>query len=356
MCCNKRKIVKSWKEMKEEIDKYNGKTNVFTSLYSFKKTQTKTTNEYSNELGDYTTANVDKLFFDFANDNCYNNIIAMHNYLLNLNLKHCINCSGRKYHVYVFVKNSDKCLFLKDACYNAQVDICKKLNLTYGQENHNTPNNPDIDSKLMGNLAGLTRLPNTWNPTAKRFCIRLTKDWLLRGHEAILKLAQEQQYEWEVFGKECLNLLDYDRRRIDVFNEETNFGLDIPLLMGEQEIGEEKFYPCVYKMITDGGYGNLFNVALWLRDKGYTYKEADLIFKKYLKGKFRRTPGYGDDYEHSHRHDKNLETAYGDNEGRYLFPTCSVIWQEGNCPGKCKAYNKHYWNRKKREEKQIIEK
>jgi len=347
VACPSRHVVYNWEQMQELINKTNGKTNVFTTIYSFKEIQTKTTFDgFNYEVCNYSTAIVDKLFFDFANEQCYENVIKMHNYLLSKNIKHAINCSGRKYHLYIFVKNSDVCNHLKDAIYNAEVTLCKELNFTYGQENHNTTNNPDIDSKLMGNLAGLTRIPNTFNPTANRYCIKLNKGILLSGHTNIQELAKRQQYVSETFGTGYLDLTLYDIPRIQVFNEQTNFGEDIPLLMTDHEVGEEHFYPCVYKMITEGGYNNLFNVAIWLRDKGFTYKEADLIFKKYLSGKYRRTPGYGDDYEHSHIHDKTLETVYSDNKDRYLFPNCSTLWQEGNCPGKCKFFDSHYAQRK----------
>ena len=349
----KRKVIYNWEEMKNTIDKYNGKSNLFTTIYGFKKIKTKIFyGGFKYIICDYDTAKVDKLFFDFANDNSYKNIIKSHNILTKQKIRHCINFSGRKYHLYVFVKNAHKCMYLDDAVYNAQVDLCKQFNFTYGKEEHNKKNNPDIDSKLMGNLAGLCRIPNTYNLSGKKFCIMLNKKILISGHNNIQKMAETQQYlKNTFFGNEYLDLKQYDKQRIDVFNEETNFGKDIPKIKGKHEIGEEHFYPCVHKMITDGGYANVFNVAIWLKDKGYIYREADLIFKKYLKGKFRRTPGYGDDWKHSHIHDRTLETVYNDKSDKYLFPNCSLIWQEGNCLGRCHAFNKHYFSRKKKNEK-----
>ncbi len=348
---NKRYGVFNIEEVIDIVNKYNGKTNIFISIYGFDKMNK--VSKYGKEfyLGDYDTADVNIAFFDFANDNCYSNIIKAHKWLKSEKIKHRINFSGRKYHLYIFVKNSDKLKYKKDALYNLQVWVCDELNFTYGKEDHREKDNPDIDSKLMGNLSGLTRISNTFNPAGRRYCISLNEKTLYSGEENINELAKEQQYlKGTLFEGKCLDLLKFDKQRIDIFNEETNYGADIPQLKGKVEIGKEHFYPCVYKMITEGGYENTFFCAIWLKDKGFSYKEADVIFKKYLSGKHRRTFGYGDDYNHARLHDKALESVYADKDGKYLLPRCGTIFQNHMCPGRCENFEKHYFSRKKKME------
>ena len=126
IACPKRHVVYNFEQMKNLIDKNNGKTNVFTTVHSFKEIQTKQTYDgFNYEVCNYSTALVEKLFFDFANEQCYDNVIKMHEYLTTKNIKHAINCSGRKYHLFVFTKNAGVCRFLKDATYNAQIKICQ---------------------------------------------------------------------------------------------------------------------------------------------------------------------------------------------------------------------------------------
>ena len=63
VACPKRHVVYNFEQMKSFIDKTNGKTNVFTTVHSFKEVQTKHTyDDFPFEVCDYSTAIVEKLF------------------------------------------------------------------------------------------------------------------------------------------------------------------------------------------------------------------------------------------------------------------------------------------------------
>lgn len=336
-------VIKNWEEAKALINRTNGKTNVFTSVYSFAKTAERKRDDFSYTLCDYETAIVDKLFFDFAAFDSYSAMMRMHIWLISQNILHRINFSGRKFHLFVFVKNSENLQYKADAVYNAQKWICDTTGLTYGQEDHSRQDNPDIDSKLMGNLAGVTRYPNTWNIHGKKFCICLNQEALNKGYEYIAQIAEQQQYFKDVwFGKNRLDMKEFDKPKEHLVSEFNEY--NIPNYEGASNVGDEGFFPCTDQMIKHGGFESWFFSAVWLRDKGFTYKEADSVFKKYL-GQNARTDGWKNDYEHAKHSDRTLETVYSDRERRYIFPSCQTLWDKGFCPGKCANFSKMYAHR-----------
>ena len=264
------------------------------------------------------------------------------------NIKHKINFSGRKFHLYIGLKNHEQCQHVKDALYNMQVEFCNQVGFTFGKEDHSSKINPDIDSKLMGNLAGLTRIDNTFNPSGQRFCISLNSEMLYSGFENIVELAKHQHFLKDVwFGQELIDLTQFDKERFSKFSQIES--INIPMIDVDEDFGEEKLYPCVKKMLVErSGYNGWFQSALWLREKGFTYQEADAIFKKYLS-KYKRTDGWGNDYLHAIHSDKTLETVYKDTNQKYLFPNCFTIFKEGNCPGKCSHFQDMYVSRRQKE-------
>lgn len=336
LCTPKRKVILTMDEMVHNINRLNGKVNLFTSIYSFDDCNI--SGEYF--LPRYDTARIDKMFFDFANDNCYVNALKLHEWCNKNNIKHNINFSGRKFHAYIYIMNSEFCKDKKRALFNAQTYICKELGFSYGIENHAINSNPDIDSKLMGNLAGLTRLPNTYNLQGKRFCICLNKESLLSGFENIKKLAEKQQHFRNIiFNKEYLDISKFDN-----IDKEIN-KIEIPLIDNDIDFGDENFYPCIKKMLIDrSGFEGWFYSAIWLREKGFTKNESDNIFKKYLI-KYKRNDGSVNDYLHSKNSDKTVQSVYNDKD-KYLFPKCETLFLKGFCPGKCKHYNDMYAMRK----------
>src|SRR3990167_10955340 len=98
----KRRIVFNWKEMKDVIDKYNGKMSLYTTVYSFDKIDKKDKYGKIFYLGVPSTAVIDKLFFDFDKSDCYEKMLKFHLYLKKLDIMHCINFSGKGFHVYIF--------------------------------------------------------------------------------------------------------------------------------------------------------------------------------------------------------------------------------------------------------------
>jgi len=270
----------------------------------------------------------------------------MHDWLTKKDLMHCVVFSGGGFHVYVFVTDSQNMNNKKDALFNAQKFIADQIGLSIG-----LPDQADIDTGVVGDIARYTRVPNTYNPKHGRFCIPLNKDNLKLSFDEIKELAKKQNFVDDIFiGSLKLTMIPFDRPR---FNE--NMKIDMPAIVDEAMYNsEERFYPCVKKMIMEkSGFKAWFYSICWLRDKGYTREEAIEIMKKYLI-KFKRTDGYSDDFDHMMRHDNTINCVY-DNSDRYEFPRCESLWLEGYCPGRCSHFNDIYWKRAKYQQKQQVE-
>jgi len=82
---------------------------------------------------------------------------------------------------------------------------------------------PTRDKKIVsGDVRRMFRIPNTYNTSAKRFCIPITEDVLSWDIDKIFEYAKKQRYKFVCYGKNLLNLEDVkiieeeDRPRINV--------------------------------------------------------------------------------------------------------------------------------------------
>ena len=343
----KRYIIHSWKEMEEIINKNNGKVSIYTTIYSFENIVSKHKYGRTFDLAEYRTAIIDKLFFDLDKEDCWQKTLKFHNYLKKQDIMHCINFSGKGFHIYIFTKEVKNDLkYKKDAYFNIQKFFADHNGLTIGESEK-----ADLDTAVIGDLARITRIPNTFNMRRKRYCIPITEDDLLLGYENIKEKAKEQQYpKHRIFGRKKVDLKYFDSPKFGSDSDDAP-KVKIPPIKVDVDFGEEKLYPCVKKMLVQrSGFRAWFNSALWLREKGYTEQEADEIFKKYL-GKWKRSDGWTTDYHHSREHDKTILTVFSDKQQNYKFPRCESMFVDGFCKGKCKHYNDLYWNRVKKNDK-----
>jgi len=106
-----------------------------------------------------------------------------------------------------------------------------------------------------------------------------------------------------------------------------------------KHISKEKFWPCVENMIVkQSGCHPWYWATIWLRDMGYSKKEADKIMEFYLS-QFKRTDGYINDYQHYKFSDRHLDKVFDDKYGKHWFPSAGHLFKKGLCPGKCPHYH-----------------
>ena len=90
-------IVYNVSQFIDKVNRYNGRTTVFTSLYPF---------DYINSNGkpDYDSARIQHIYFDLDNTKSLEITRKMHEYLLEKDLRHSIFFSGGGFHVYIAVQ------------------------------------------------------------------------------------------------------------------------------------------------------------------------------------------------------------------------------------------------------------
>ena len=345
-----RKIVKNSEEMNKAINTLNTYQHIYTSIFSFEKIRTIESNNKMIEKVDYESAIIDKVFFDFDGENCLEIVKKMRKKLIEMDIKHTIFFSGNGFHLYIFCEINNNLKYKKDALFNAGKYFVEISDLTMGRSNRTENINFDVDASVIGDLARLTRFPNTYNLKWDRWCIPMFDVDLNKSLKEIKEEAKHQRTNViYVEGEKLINLSQFDYPKDKVMKDGELINVEIPYSLPDNipdEWGEEKLWACVKKMIVDrSGYQGWFYGVIWLRDKmGLNQKEAEAVMKKYLS-KYKRSDGYKDDFDHIQKHDITIKTIYNDIERKYLYPHCETLWQLKWCPGKCPFYNKIYFNR-----------
>ena len=302
-------LVYTQKEFLDKINRSNGKSTCFTSLYAFEKIK-------EDGRPDYDSAKVTHIFFDLDNGNAMLNAQKLHKFLEEQNFKHTMNYSGGGFHVFLATQYPN---FLKDkksAIYNAIVDISEKVGMKIGIDEHS-----DIDSHSLGNLAQLVRVPNTWNFKRRRFCTPITAVQL-GNYDELLYTASHQNNWITIYGEKYLDLSQYDRERIErakpvelELEESTGVELDF-----------EKFPPCIKSLLT----ANLIKhrcrylIITYCKELGLSLSDTVQLLKKYLPS---RT------FHHCVSEERQPLFIY--RRGDLVFPNCETLRAEGYCSTEC---------------------
>lgn len=301
-------IVYDLREFIEKINKYNGISTVFTSLFSFDYIK-------SNGKPDYDSAKIQHIFFDLDNGNSLESLRKIHKYLMTKNLRHVIFFSGGGFHAYVATKYPQILKNKKSAIFNAVVDIADQLKLKIGINEDS-----DIDAHAIGNLAQLVRVPNTFNLKRKRFCIPISELDLTLTFEEIRDLAKKQRLAVEIYGDNYLNLEEYDREPVE--------RIDFPVgefsgEIGIDKIDVEKFPPCIKFLLTKGliKHRERYLIIVYCKEMGIPIKDTIMILRKYLSPKT---------FNHCIREERQPIWVYRRND--LFFPSCQRLQEEGYCP------------------------
>lgn len=295
-----RRQVINEEQFKKMVEAYNGKKNIYYSIYD-------------------NTQTIDKVFFDFDGADALADARKLVEWCLRTGYRFTCFFSGKKgFHVYVFCNKTKEKKLLK----NAHLAICKELSIKN-------------DIHVNGDIARVARVPNTYHITGKAYCIGLTKEEILTfSFEKIREIAQKPN-SVHIYGKRLLELtalptvINYydDTPVMDIELKETNGNHDDLLANAP---------PCVsawLKLYEYAIHRNRFYFAVACRDLGLSPEETAGLAKKYYS-EMKESSGVRTRYQ-EFRSERVLEYAFGKS---FIIPTCDTLMNCGSCPMKCSKY------------------
>jgi hypothetical protein len=318
-------IVQNKEDYNDFIKMYNGKMNVFTSVYDYEY--------FSENRGLEYSVILDRIFLDFdahdgdleeAHTACY----KMHNWLMNKNYKHTIAFSGRGFHIFVYGKRTHSLRQIK-----AFFDICRDV--VHGSKS--------LDD-LVINTSRLRRVQNTYHLGAKRYCIPIDNVDMLKGLDWILDISDRpSRYEPTYYGEK---LLEWP----EVKSMET---VEIEIDSVESP-GELPILPCLKNAIMVENPNHRARVLLvqWYNEilselaiiqAGEDMKPRDVsggaleMIARQIECEIEIIADNEDVWI-----DYNRITTRGHVDfivnNRYMAPSCNTLINEGLCVGKCWRY------------------
>jgi len=322
----RREIVKTDKEYSKFVNTYNGKMNVYTSVYDFEF--------FSENRGLEYSVILDRIFLDLdAHDGNLEEAFAclkkLHGWLGNI--EHRMAFSGRGFYIFVYGVRASNLREIK-----SYFNICHDV----------TGNSPCLDTGVINN-ARLRRVMNTYHMQAGRWCIPLIESDLERPLNEILEMSKKGprklSREELVIGSELVTWPEvryFDAIEVEI--EHTESPGKLPII------------PCLKNaiMVENPNHRSRVLLAQW-----YNEVLSELAILDYdLDCSAREISGTAlnsitaeivseiesiaenedvwIDYS-SRETRKHVEFIVGK---RYMAPSCHTLISEGYCVGKCWRY------------------
>lgn len=230
------------------------------------------------------------------------------------------NCKG--FHVYIFTINYEHLRYPKDALKNAQRHFEQQAKAV-------------CDESVIGDVARVARVPNTWHVSGKRYCIPLTHADLDKEWAAIKERAKQQRFRFTVYGTKMV-----DMKQFDTPNRERHEAPDMPTYSYNIEVDDqvvERFHPCVqHWLLQPEQYctnKTRYFFAKYCSVRGLPPKLCDELARKYWSGT-RESGGVRTKYQ-EFKDEGQIKRAYGNDKP---MPNCDSLARSSYCPGKCKEY------------------
>lgn len=292
------------REALKYINKHNGFTHVYVSLYN----------------GDV----VDKVVYDFDPDDYprwESLIYDVHK------LKSRVDSEGWQYMIvfsgnglHFYIKTQPRELQNpRAALHDVHTNYQEELDL-------------NSDESVFGDIKQIIRVPNTYHPGAERYCIPLKPEEIYLPQEEIHEIAQEQRKKESFVTDGEL----YPIGKHDNLENYTSFngGSRVPGNFNPAEIEPEgtlfPIYPCIANILQNWddmeksghgmGFRRRFLVILHLKETGHSYDECVAILKKYMSN---------EEFRHCVYEESQVEQIYKRDD--LLFPECSSLEQEIPC-------------------------
>lgn len=284
-------------ELEEYKVLYSGKKNIYESVYTFRG-DTKEDIKINNVI-------VDKIFLDFDYDDdfkFFDDVKKVVKFLNELNLYYYIRFSGRGFHVFIKLTNTQ----LK----NPQQAIRGWVKELHQKTNTNS------DSAVVGDLRRVCRIMGSMNMKTHLYCIPLDYAHLMNcTYESICLMAREYDdnlYDFHHRGQ-LLDISEYDKEenctQVQNINA-SNIKINV------------EHPPCIQKMLSNNelGYYERGQLILYLRDDGYGLNEILMILKAILSSK---------KYYHCTEEEKQPYYLYYRED--IVFSSCKTLKDNGLC-------------------------
>jgi len=308
-----RRTVQNMKEQLKMVNRYlKGYKRIFVSLYNY-------TPDSKDEV------QIDKLFFDFdSKQSCLQDVQAMHHWLKKSDCKHIMFFSGGGFHAYVITKNFGKIEkdegALKNCLRNSQEHIIIQSGLEIGK---------NVDSHIIGDIARVATMPETWNVKRRRYCICVSEKDLDKGYDYIREKAVHKRFKYFWYGEKLFDVEEFNK---DVLKDISVIGLtgsEVKIITADSLL--DNYPKCIQRILVSqhAGWRGRFLAIIYFREKGYTKRQTYDVLEKYLDKK---------ELHHCVKDEKQLDYLYlPTSKNNVYFPRCSVIKGEGKCPikGNC---------------------
>lgn len=255
--------VKNKEEFYKFINQHNGKRRIFTTLYNYANGSQK------------EKIMVDKVWFDLDSGNSFENLKKLHTWAKEKNYKHLMVFSGGGFHFYLLTKDYKDLENPKFALRSAQQTIAAEVGLTIGR-----PDKADIDEHIIGDIARVVTVVNTFNVKRRRYCIPLTEEDIEKGADFIRQKAAKQVLDLHWYGKKLFSMKEFDGApqlgKIEELDMETQNRIS-------RDTDLKKLPPCIAAKFLDDyiSFRERFHIYSWMRDLGYTVDEVKQFVKKY---------------------------------------------------------------------------
>ena len=323
-----RVIVKTMEEYKDFIKMYNGKMNLFTSVYDYGHFTSNRGLEYSIIL--------DRIFLDFdahgdseSLPELFEDVNKMHEWLLKNNYKHTVAFSGRGFHIFVYGEVAKSFRQVK-----AFFNIC-----------HDVINKSKYLDTVVINTSRLRRIQNTYHLGASRWCIPIMSEDLDMGIEHIIRLSEG--------GRRNIESKIYGDRLVVWPNVESMEAVDIEIDSVESP-GDLPILPCLKNAIMVENPNHRARVLLvqWYNEflseltvvkEGLNCKPRELSggslvdIKSIIENEINTIASNEDTWIDYNKYETQKHVSFIV-DGRYMAPHCNTLIEEGLCIGKCWRY------------------
>ncbi len=322
----RRVVVNNLEEYRKFVTAYNGKMNVYTSVYDYEK--------FTENRGIEHTVVMDRLFLDFDAHGdeplwkAYEDFKTVQQWLSKQNYKHTMAFSGRGFYIFVMGKRTFDIRKVK-AGFDIIHDVIGK--------------SPRLD-KLVINPARLRRVQNTYHMGAKRFSINLELNDLSKSIEEIVNMAKRpRKLSPQYYGDKLMVWPKIEKMReskIEIESVESPGVLPIlpclktavmvqnPLhrsrhllvqwyneMLSEMTVIEKEL-SCHPREISGDALEDIANIIC---KEIESIAAGDEVWMDYNENTTRKAVGYVV-------------------KKRYMAPSCHTLINEGYCVGKCWRY------------------
>lgn len=323
-----RVVVKNLKEYKDFISTYNGKMNVFTSVYDYE--------HFSNNRGLEYSIILDRIFLDFdAHGNeedlgeLYEHMLVLHRWLLEKKYKHTISFSGRGFHMFVYGNQARSLREIK-AFFNICHDVIDK--------------SPYLDTVVI-NTGRLRRVQNTYHLGAGRWCIPLTDKTVSSGIGNILKLSKSGPVKEKptVFGHRLVawpSVKKMENMEVEIHSVESPGDLPILPCLKNAIMVENPNHRA--RVLLVQWYNEfLSEYAIMKNDLNCTPRQLSgdslLDIKAIICNEIKLISSNEDIWIDYNEYTTQEQVSFIVDK-RYMAPYCNTLIEEGLCVGKCWRY------------------